>query len=127
MTDLIDRQAAIDALWKALFAYEDKTERKFIERDELDVSDWAEHRLFVQGMNDSDRQAILELPSVEPTLYGYKIEHLAYIARVMEKEGITAEDAARTFSDLGRAVSWVIDEALQKMEEAIHDHNTGSI
>lgn len=64
---------------------------------------------------------------VEPTLYGYKIEHLAYIARVMEKEGITAEDAARTFDDLVRAVSWAIDEALQKMEEAIHDHNTGSI
>lgn len=53
--------------------------------------------------------------------YGYKIEHLAYIARVMEKEGITAEDAARTFNDLGRAVSWAIDEALQKMEEAIYE------
>lgn len=58
-------------------------------------------------------------PPVEPTLYGYKIEHLAYIARVMEKEGITAEDAARTFSDLGRAVSWTIDEVWQIMEEAV--------
>ena len=41
-----------------------------------------------------------ELPSVQPTLYGYKIEHLAYIVRVIEKAGITAEDAARTFGDL---------------------------
>lgn len=64
-------------------------------------------------------ETLMGLPSAEPTLYGYKIEHLAYIARVMEKEGITAEDAARTFSDLGRAVSWTIDEALQKMEEAV--------
>jgi len=127
VNDTISRQAAIDALWKALYAYEDKTERQFIESDELDVGDWMEHQVFVQNMNDIDRQTILELPSVEPTLYGYKIEHLAYIARVMEKEGITAEDAARTFGDLGLAVSWVIDEALQKMEEAIHDHNTGSI
>ena len=58
-------------------------------------------------------------PPVEPTLYGYKIEHLAYIARVMEKEGITAEDAARTFSDLGRAVSWTIDEVWQIMEGVV--------
>ena len=56
---------------------------------------------------------------VEPTLYGYKIELLAYIARVMEKEGITAEDAARTFSDLGRAVSWTIDEVWQIMEGVV--------
>ena len=64
---------------------------------------------------------------VEPTLYGYKIEHLAYIARVMQKEGITAEDAARTFDDLGRVVSWTIDEVRQKMKEVIYDHNTGKI
>lgn len=62
---------------------------------------------------------IISLPSAQPTLYGYKIELLAYIARVMEKEGITAEDAARTFGDLGRAVSWTIDEVRQVMEEAV--------
>ncbi len=56
---------------------------------------------------------------VEPTLYGYKIELLAYIARVMEKEGITAEDAARTFGDLGRAVRLIIEEIQQKVEEAV--------
>lgn len=63
--DLISRQAAIDALWKALHAYEDKTERQFIETDELNVGDWMEHRIFVQNMNDIDRQTILELPSAE--------------------------------------------------------------
>ena len=65
MNDPIEREAAIDALWKALYAYEDKTERQFIESDELDVGDWMEHRIFVQNMNDSDRQAILDLPSAE--------------------------------------------------------------
>ncbi len=29
MSDLIDRQDAIDALWKALHEYEDKTEKQF--------------------------------------------------------------------------------------------------
>lgn len=60
-----------------------------------------------------------ELPSVQPTLYGYRIEHLAYIARVMEKEGLTAEEAARTFDDISRAVRMIIDEMQRKIEEAI--------
>ena len=61
--DLIDRQAAIDALWKALYEYEDKTEKQFIESEELDVGDWFLHRIFVQNMSDIDIQTILNLPS----------------------------------------------------------------
>lgn len=56
---------------------------------------------------------------VEPTLYGYKIELLAYIARVMEKEGITAEQAVNSFDDLGMAVRLIIEELQQKVEEAV--------
>ena len=63
--DLISRQATIDALWKALFEYEDKTEKQFQESKELDVSDWFLHRIFVQNMNDIDRQTILNLPSTQ--------------------------------------------------------------
>ena len=63
--DLISRQAAIDALWKALYEYEDKTEKQFQESDELDVGDWMQHRIFVQNMSDIDRQTILALPSAE--------------------------------------------------------------
>jgi len=58
-------------------------------------------------------------PSVEPTLYGYKIELLAYIARVMEKEGITAEQAVNSFDDLSMAVRLIIEELQQKVEEAV--------
>lgn len=60
---LIDTDAAIDALWKALYKYEDKTEKQFIESEELDVADWIQHRIFVQNMSDIDRQTILALPS----------------------------------------------------------------
>lgn len=66
MDDLIDRQAAINALRKALFKYEDDTEKKFLESPDLDICDWIEHRIFVQNMNDIDVQAILNLPSAEP-------------------------------------------------------------
>ena len=65
MSDLISRQAAIDALWKALYAYEDKTEKQFIESDELDINDWIQHRIFVQNMSDIDRQTIQNLPTIE--------------------------------------------------------------
>jgi len=64
--DLISRQDAINALWKALYEYEDKTEKQFIESDELNVADWIEHRIFVQNMSDIDRQTILSLPSEQP-------------------------------------------------------------
>lgn len=91
MDDYISRQAAIDVVRHA----------------------WA------KGLEPT--QYLEELPSVEPTLYGYKIELLAYIARVMEMEGITAEQAVNTFDDLGMAVRLVIEEALQKLEEAVID------
>jgi len=66
MDDLISRQASIDALWKALYEYEDETEKQFQESEDLDVGDWIEHRTFVQNMNDIDRQTILNLPSAQP-------------------------------------------------------------
>ena len=66
--DPIDRQVAIDALWKALYEYEDKTEKQFQESEDLDVGDWIEHRIFIQNMNDIDRQIILNLPSVQPEI-----------------------------------------------------------
>lgn len=69
-TDLISRQQAINALWKALYAYEDKTEKQFQESDELDVYDWILHREFVQNMSDIDRQVIRDLPSAQPDMSG---------------------------------------------------------
>ena len=64
--DMISRQAAIDALWKALYEYEDKTEKQFQESEDLDIQDWIQHRIFVQNMSDIDRRTILDLPPVQP-------------------------------------------------------------
>lgn len=65
MDDLISRQEAIDALWGALYEYEDKTKKRFIESEELDAADWFQHSIFVQNMSDIDRQTILNLPSTQ--------------------------------------------------------------
>ena len=56
------------------------------------------------------RYAIDALPTVEPTLYGYKIEHLALIARVMQKDGVTPEQAVQVFKDVQTIALKVIDE-----------------
>jgi len=75
--DTISRQAAIDALWKALFSYEEKEEERFQKSEELDVGDWFLHRIFVQNMNDIDRQAIRELPSAQPE-HEYTMEEFMF-------------------------------------------------
>lgn len=60
-----------------------------------------------------------DLPPAQQTLYGYNIEHLAYIARVMQKEGVTAEYAVRTFDDMSRALGMIIEELNEKLEKAL--------
>ena len=80
MDDTISRQAAIDALWKALYEYEDKTEKQFIKSEELDVADWIQHRIFVQNMNDIDRQTIRNLPSAQLELED-KIRAIGYTGK----------------------------------------------
>lgn len=67
-----------------------------------------------------DLRIINSMPTVKPTLYGYKIEHLAYIATVMEKEGVTAEYAVRTFDDMERVLKMLIEEVQAKVEEALN-------
>lgn len=63
---------------------------------------------------------ILEnLPSAQPTLYGYSIEHLALIARVMQKEHITPEKAIECFKDIQRMGQMIIDEQQEMIKRAV--------
>jgi len=39
----------------------------------------------------------------------------------MEKEGVTAEYAVRTFDDMSRTVRMIIEEAQQKVEEMLNE------
>lgn len=93
MYDSISRQAAIDIV-------------------DFECGEW-------RGLAKTIIDRFEALPSAQPTLYGYKIELLAYIARVMEKEGITAEQAVNSFDDLRMAVRLITEEVLQQVEEAV--------
>ena len=101
--DAVSRRAAIDAFRKELCAEETESGRDYI-----------------IGFLGIER-VLNDLPSAQQTLFGYKIEHLAYIARVMEKEGVTAEYAVRTFDDMSRAIRMILDEAQQKAEEMLNE------
>jgi rubrerythrin len=65
MDDLISRRATVEAMWKALYAYQDLTEEQFMENDELDLSDWFQHRIFVQRMHEECMKAVESIPSAE--------------------------------------------------------------
>lgn len=116
MTGLISRETALKAIEEICFALWE------IDIPSPTVPEYAEHHEQVQrvmALAEKWGRELRDAPDVQPTLYGYEIEHLAYIARVMEKEGLTAEEAVRTFGDMGRAVGMIIDETQRKIEEAI--------
>lgn len=73
MAEYIDRQAAIDALWKELFAYEDAQEEDAVDKGNEAIDEWfLKVRPCVQTVSDNGRMAILELPAadVEPVRHG---------------------------------------------------------
>jgi hypothetical protein len=76
------------------------------------------HDCFGSGDEEMDAIAVTldELPSAQPTLYGYSIDHLALIAHVMEKEGVSPEEAVRFFKDTQRICQMLVDEIQKQVE-----------
>ena len=70
-------------------------------------------------MNDIDRQTILNLPSAQPTLYGYDIKHLMLIAEVLRKENLPPERVSDALTDIGRVVAIVLEEFEETLRKAV--------
>lgn len=64
-------------------------------------------------------RTIEELPSVEPTLYGYNVKHLDLIARVLQKEGLPPERVTEALTDIGRIVAIVKEEFEESLRKAV--------
>lgn len=63
---------------------------------------------------------IEKLPSAEPTtLYGYDIKHLALIATIMQKEGVTLEKAIEYFTNIDRMYQIIIQEEKELLNRAL--------
>lgn len=97
--DLISRQAAIDAINHICPV---DTEYDCTLLDRVDV-----------------RYVLSELSSAQPTLYGYNIEHLGLIARVLQKEDLPPERIAEVLTDIGRIVAIVKDEFEEALRKAV--------
>ena len=63
--------------------------------------------------------AIGSAPTIEPTLYGYNVEHLALIAAVMAKENVTPEKAVETFRNIGGILQMIMDEQKEIIQKAV--------
>ena len=62
---------------------------------------------------------IKTLPSAQPTLYGYDIEHLKLIANVLQKENLPPERVTDALMDIGRIVAIVRDEFEETLRKAV--------
>ena len=68
---------------------------------------WIRYKMFEKAIEDA--------PTIDPTLYGYKIEHLALIAKVIEKEGVTPEIAVQILGDIQSIFRMLIDELQERI------------
>lgn len=103
MDDVISRQAAIDAL----------------KQQAETMSQWS-NRYAEQRKGVLTAVNIVEdLPSTQPTLYGYDIKHLMLIAEVLRKENLPPERVTEALMDIGRIVSIVSDEFEESLREAM--------
>lgn len=99
MYDLISRQAAIDAL--------------------ADMHCKSDEDGYVWIIRSDAWGRIDALPSVQPTLYGYNIEHLELIARVLQKKNIPPERVEEALYDIGRIIGIVHEEFAETLRKAV--------
>ena len=106
--DLISRQAAIDKIGeKADEIYKTKQKGATYPHDD-----------FFQGMAYAE-DVVNRLPSAQPTLYGYNIEHLELIARVLQKEDLPPERVVNALKDIGRIVAIVTGEFEETLRKTV--------
>lgn len=70
---------------------------------------------------DIVKKRIEALPSAQPTLHGYNIDHLALIARVLQKENLPPERVVEALTDIGRIVAIVRDEFEETLRRAVQN------
>lgn len=118
MSDLIDRQAAIDVI-------------KEFQHGAAEWRDEQEERSDIWHRADSAVASAIEiglrvkkLPSAQPTLYGYNIEHLEFIARVLQKEDLPPERIEEVLTDISRIVAMLKSEQDEKIREVVEQWMT---
>lgn len=60
-----------------------------------------------------------DLPSAQPTIYGYNVEHLELIARILREENVPPERVVDVLTDIGGIVSIIRDEFEEALRKAV--------
>ena len=60
-----------------------------------------------------------QLPHAQPTIYGYNVEHLELIARILQKENMPPERIVEVLTDIGRIVAIIQDEFEETLRKAV--------
>lgn len=102
MIDLISRQMAMDTMMK------------------LQAEDDEAYGCHIPEGFDGERakEALEELPSLRPTLYGYDIEHLEMVARILQKEDLPPERVAEALTDINRIAAIIKAELNEPLRKA---------
>lgn len=111
--DLISRREAIEII---------STCEELLKRtlDDMDVvGNVREKYEWGLGLTKAFIDDIKELPSAQPTLYGYNIDHLVLIANVLQKENLPPERVVEALTDIGRIVAIVRDEFEETLRKAV--------
>lgn len=53
-------------------------------------------------------------PTIEPTLYGYRLEHLEFVAAILQNKGVTEENLTDVLNSVDRIVGMILKEAEEK-------------
>lgn len=103
MSDYIDRQAAIDMLHRM----------SDVEWNKNTLTTWAnaceEAADLVECLPSADLNEIM--------ICGYPARHLAFVATVMQKEGMSPEEVASCLRDVGRMVGLIMAEQKEIVEK----------
>lgn len=60
-------------------------------------------------------------PSAQPILFGYNVEHLELIARVLRKENLSPEKVAEALTNISQIVAIIKDEFEETLRKAVDE------
>ena len=94
---------------------------RLIDADALDekCGEWYVEEGPAEGFIGTLRQLLASQPTAQPTIYGYNVEHLELIARILQKENMPPERVLEVLTDIGRIVAIISDEFRETLRKSV--------
>lgn len=82
-----------------------------------DLTEWRKWSAILQERT-AYKHDVFDAPTIESTLYGYKLHHLAFVAALLQNKGVTEENLADVLNSVDWVVGLVLEEAKEKTMQA---------